>query len=324
MFGRSAPLRLEMGFGNGEFLEASALENPEVDWVGIELSWGSTRRLLKRLESRAISNVRVVQADATLALERLFDADSLDQVIINNSDPWPKPRHHRRRLIQPRFVDLLAARLKPNSQAIIVTDHAEYASWISEILEDQICLRSAFAKNHVEHLPGHHPTKYKRKGLEAGSVIHYFVWKKVKTPDYKPSEQNEVDEMPNVLLRGETDFNQIFSGFEPRVVRTAYREEPVLLQLIEPYRSMNRKSWLVEARVSESGFVQHILLSVAQKKDGMVLIKPSAIGAPRPTWGVRQLVAQLAGWLTEQHPGLQIHSSSVGEPEETASSHNGA
>ena len=155
-------------------------------------------------------------------------------------------------------------------------------------------LSSAFSTSYVEHLPGHHSTKYKKKGLEAGSVIHYFVWEMKKTPDDNLSEQNKVDKVPNVLLHGEIDFNQIFSAFEPLTWKTKHRKQPVLLQLIAPYRSLDRDNWLMEARVNESGFVQHILLSITQKKDGSILIKPSAIGAPRPTWGIKQLVAQLA------------------------------
>ncbi len=318
LFGRTAPLGLELGFGNGEFLERLVRGRPETDWVGAEISWASATRLLRRLEDAGAANARVLVGDGVFLLEHLFARDSLDEIYVNHPDPWPKKRHHERRVIRPAFLDLAARRLKPGGRLTVVTDHAGYAAWIAETLEGQSALRSDFPTTWVRELPGRSPTKYERKGVEAGSTIHYFVWRKAAAGGPEPPHVETEDTMPNVLLEGPLPSSDLLPGFRRRTWREDRRGIPVLIQLLSVFRRGDGAEWLVEARVQEGGFTQHVALSVTPRAEGRVLVKPAAIGFPRPTHGVKRAVRRLTELLLAAHPGLRLVSTTVGDPDPEA------
>jgi len=311
-FGRAAPLALELGFGNGDYLRDRAPREPERDWVGVEVSWGSVERLLRRLEGGNIDNVRIAQGDGAFLLEHLFAPRSLDEIVINHPDPWPKKRHHLRRLLQPAFLRLVASRLRKGGDLLVVTDHAEYAGWIREVLEGQSALASRFPTSWVESLPGRRPTKYERKGLEAGSTIHYFVWGKTTPDDTTPAEREPLEPMPNVILTGFSGTTDLLGGFSSWTWSGEHRDIPVHIHFQTAYRRGGEARWLVETLVKEGGFTQHLMLSLSPRDAGRLVIKPSSIGYPRPTWGVKQAVAHLAEWLLAQEPGLAVEGSTVG------------
>jgi tRNA (guanine-N7-)-methyltransferase len=218
-FQRPGLLRAELGFGDGEYLEKAALAEPEINWVGIEVSWFSVRRILRRIEERGIENVRVIQADAAVALERLFPGGSLDALVINHADPWPKKRHHGRRLVQDRFLAVAAGRLRPGGRVTLATDHAEYAEWIARALAGAPALQSAFPTDRVAEIPGRPSTKYERKGRKAGAVIHIFVWEKTGEESRWLPREERILPMPNVLLEGVLQFERLFENWGGRQER---------------------------------------------------------------------------------------------------------
>jgi tRNA (guanine-N7-)-methyltransferase len=124
VFPRPAPLLLEIGFGNADFLLDLAQNRPEANVIGVELSLPSLRKGAKKLATAVLSNACVLQGDAKLVLWTLFTPGSLAEVYINFPDPWPKERHHERRLINGRFLHLLATRMPPDGRLDIATDHA--------------------------------------------------------------------------------------------------------------------------------------------------------------------------------------------------------
>lgn len=312
VFGRKAPLRLELGFGNGEYLAARASAEPEIDWVGVEISWGSVRRLLRRLENLEITNVRVVHGDGSFLLRKLFAARSLDRVVINHSDPWPKKRHRERRLIQPRLIRDLAERLETGGEVRIATDHAEYAEWISEVLEGQGYLRSKHPAAWIDGSGPDPSTKYMKKGIEAGSVIHVFEWNKVNDVAEGTAGAERVEEMPNVLLEGTLSITTVFDRFEPLSWEADHGGSSVFIHLGRVYTRMNGNECLMEARVKEDGLEQHFAVSVTVREDGKIVVKPSSLGSPRPTWGVKQAVGGVARLLTRENPDLRVLASSAG------------
>ena len=310
-FGRSAPLHVELGFGDGEYLERRAATQPSENWVGVEVSWFSMRRMLRRLERTRLTNVRLVQVDAAFALRRLFPDASLSEVLVNHSDPWPKKRHHERRLVEPRFLSVLASRLCMHGRATIVTDHPEYADWIARALSSVPELASMFPTERVHELAGRSPTRYERKARRAGSTIHYFVWEKIVDACPSPAHVMRIEDMPNVLLEGSLSESTLSSEYI-----LAGRLTPVdgpRVQLMSVYRRLDGDEWLVETRVDEDGFVQHIALSIHRRPDSRWLIKPATIGFPRPTAGVREAVHVLARALLRDNAGLQVLASGVGE-----------
>ena len=311
-FGRTAPLCVELGFGDGEYLEHRAAAAPSENWVGVEVSWFSMRRMLRRLERNKLTNVRLVQGDAAFALRTLFPDASLREVTVNHSDPWPKKRHHERRLIEPRFLSVLASRLSSQGRATIVTDHTEYADWIAKALAQTAELKSVFPTERVHELPGRRPTRYERKGRAAGSIIHYFVWEKIDDACPSPARIMRLEDMPNVLLEGSLSE----SSLSPEAILAepldAERGE-ARIQLMSVYRRTDGEEWLVEGRVDEDGFVQHLALSIRRRPDNRWLVKPATIGFPRPTAGVREAVHALARTLLRHNPDLKVVASGVGE-----------
>jgi tRNA (guanine-N7-)-methyltransferase len=310
-FGRTAPLHVELGFGDGEYLEQRATAVPSENWVGVEVSWFSMRRMLRRLERSKLANVRLLQGDAAFALRMLFPDASLHDVTINHSDPWPKTRHHERRLIEPRFLSVVASRLSTKGRATIVTDHAEYADWIAKGLASTPELTSVFPEDRVHELPGRRPTRYERRGRAAGSVIHYFVWEKVDDACPSPVRIMRFEDMPNVLLEGA--LNESTLNSEAILAEPFTSEGDVRIQLMSVYRRIDGEEWLVEGRVDEDGFVQHLALSIRRRPDNRWLVKPATIGFPRPTAGVREAVHALAGAILRSNPNLKVVASGVGE-----------
>jgi tRNA (guanine-N7-)-methyltransferase len=130
LFGRKAPRTVEIGFGNGENLARMATEHPERDYLGIEVHRPGVGRLLLAVEELRLTNVRVVCHDAVEVLGRYLPPASLDEVVILFPDPWPKKRHHKRRLVQGPFLELVAERLAPGGIVRLATDWQPYAEEI--------------------------------------------------------------------------------------------------------------------------------------------------------------------------------------------------
>jgi tRNA (guanine-N7-)-methyltransferase len=127
LFGRKAPRTVEIGFGNGENLARMAADHPERDYLGIEVHRPGVGRLLLALEELRLTNVRVVCHDAVEVLDQYIPPRSLDEVLILFPDPWPKKRHHKRRLVQSAFLELVVERLGPAGVLRMATDWQPYA-----------------------------------------------------------------------------------------------------------------------------------------------------------------------------------------------------
>jgi tRNA (guanine-N7-)-methyltransferase len=134
LFGRSAPRTLEIGFGNGEHLAALAAAHPERDYFGIEVHRPGVGHLLLLAETNNLANVRVCTHDAVEVLREQIAPASLDEVLVLFPDPWHKKRHHKRRLIQPPFVELIASRIRPGGTFKLATDWEEYAVQMLAVL----------------------------------------------------------------------------------------------------------------------------------------------------------------------------------------------
>ena len=169
LFGRHAPLVLEIGFGDGESLTAMANADPAVNYLGLEVHRPGIGHLLLRAEALALTNLRVMYADAVEVLERQVPDRCLDRVQIFFPDPWPKTRHHKRRLIQPPFVALLVQKLKGGGQLHIATDCEDYAHSILNLLNATPALTNRTAGNGFAPRPAYRPpTKFERRGWRLG------------------------------------------------------------------------------------------------------------------------------------------------------------
>lgn len=312
-FGRSSQLALEIGFGNGAFLLELARRHPQRNHVGVELSWGSVQRVVRRLQLEGLDNVRVLEGDAAWLLAQLFTPESLDEVIVNFSDPWPKTRHHGRRLIRPAVVRLLGQRLKRGGTLTVVTDHAGYAAWIGRTLAGQAVLVPALETPVVHQLPGRAPTKYEQKALDQGRVIHYFVWRKGRPALEVVARPSEVSsEVPNVQLNGKLDVAAALRGLKPQIWRETHPQGQATVKLHETYLAADGDQGMVTFLVQEDGFSQQFGVLVCPQAGERVLVKLGALGYPRPTWGAQRAVRRLVELLLVRQPGLRVASSTVG------------
>jgi tRNA (guanine-N7-)-methyltransferase len=171
-FGRAASCTLEIGFGNGEHLLALAAAHPERNFLGVEVHRPGVGRLLLALEAGALANVRLICHDAVEVLERQLAPGSLAEVLILFPDPWPKKRHHKRRLIQRPFADLLATRLAPGGALALATDWQPYALQMLETLSavpglTNLAGQDAFAARPTERVS----TRFERRGERLGHEV---------------------------------------------------------------------------------------------------------------------------------------------------------
>jgi tRNA (guanine-N7-)-methyltransferase len=177
LFGRAAPLTLEIGFGDGHTLIESARRHPERDFLGLEVHRPGVGRLLLALEADRIGNVRVACEDAVTVLrERLPDA-CLDVVLIYFPDPWPKKRHHKRRLVQADFAALLARKLKPGGRLHLATDWQDYAEHMRAILDAAPEFRSGAREGGFVPRPEERPiTRFEHRGLKLGHAVYDLLY----------------------------------------------------------------------------------------------------------------------------------------------------
>lgn len=175
-FGREGPLGIEIGFGMGHALLAWAADRPEWNLLGIEVYEPGIGALLLGLEREALGNVRVIEGDAARVLETRVTEGSVDEIRIFFPDPWPKKRHHKRRLVQPDFVRLLSTRLKPGATLWLATDWEPYAEWMLEVLQKAPELRNAAAAGFAERGAERITTRFEARGERLGHDVWDLVF----------------------------------------------------------------------------------------------------------------------------------------------------
>ena len=172
VFGRKAPLVLEIGSGMGETTARLAAERPATDFIAVEVHGPGVGSLLKRIEADGLKNLRVIRHDALEVLEHMIADGSLAGIHLFFPDPWPKKRHHKRRLVQPAFAALAARKLAPGGILHAATDWEHYAAQMVEVLmaEPGLCRDNAS--------PERPSTKFELRGLKLGHKVHDLVFRR--------------------------------------------------------------------------------------------------------------------------------------------------
>jgi tRNA (guanine-N7-)-methyltransferase len=171
IFGRKAPLVLEIGSGMGETTAAIAQARPDADFIAVEVHGPGVGSLLNRIETARLSNLKVVRHDAVEVLQKMIADGALAAIHLFFPDPWPKKRHHKRRLVQPEFAALAARKLAPGGTLHAATDWPDYADHMNEVLSREPLLEpagSGFAQRPA--------TKFEARGRRLGHPIRdlYF------------------------------------------------------------------------------------------------------------------------------------------------------
>jgi tRNA (guanine-N7-)-methyltransferase len=182
LFGRTAPCTLEIGFGNGEHLAARAQAEPERDFLGVEVHRPGIGHLLRVAAAADLSNLRVIEHDAVEVLQQQIAPGALDEVQILFPDPWPKKRHHKRRLIQPDFALLAATRLGAGGRLLLASDWMPYAEHMRTVL-DACPLLEPLPAGQLAGMPagepgGRAPTRFERRGLRLGHQVSDLAYRR--------------------------------------------------------------------------------------------------------------------------------------------------
>ncbi len=269
IFGRDAPRELEIGFGNGDYLVARARQHPERDFVGIEIEWESVQRTLRRIAQAQVPNIRLLLGNATPILYRAIPPESFTRIYSLFPCPWPKKHHHKYRLFSQSFLQLLNSRLQANGEVQVVTDHADYFSWVLSQITDTGFV--AYART----LPPSFGTKYERKWLAGGQTIFYEL------------TLRRVEPMPVPLKEDVPMQTHRVPHFDPDRLQLEDQSEPVHVHFKAMLYDPRRQVAMVRVVVVEEDLTQHFWIEIAHTPQGWH-IRPAQGCGVVPTVGVQQ------------------------------------
>lgn len=179
VFGRTAPLIVEIGFGSGDSLAKMAAANPDKDYIGIEVHRPGVGHLMLLLDQLGLTNVRIYCHDAIEIIERKVADNSLAGVHLFFPDPWPKKKHHKRRIVRPSFVELLTRKLQPGGYFHAATDWQNYAENMLEVLSADSGISNTSDTGDYCERPEYRPlTKFEQRGIRLGHGVWDLVFRK--------------------------------------------------------------------------------------------------------------------------------------------------
>lgn len=180
LFENTHPITLEIGFGMGASLIETIISQPERNFIGIEVHRPGVGTFLNHAAANELKNIKVLKHDAVEVLKNMLPDNSLDKVQIFFPDPWPKKKHHKRRIIQPDFVEIITQKLKPNGVLHLATDWENYAEHMLEVLENIEGLTNQAGANQYSPRPEDRPlTKYEQRGQRLGHGVWDFLFTKL-------------------------------------------------------------------------------------------------------------------------------------------------
>lgn len=302
IFGRAAPLILEIGFGSGDFLLRLAREKPEANILGLEISLPSIRRGERKLSRAGLKNARIVRAEAHQALWTLCRPGEIGDLYINYPDPWPKDSHQHRRLIGNRFLQLAGSRMIRDGRLQIVTDHPGYAGWIAERLQNSQLFENTLPTTYASYDKPLLETKYEYRALSEGRKGYYFAWKRTEVPASTEFAIPREYAMPHAVISTPPDLDEIVRRFVPR----HWSREDTVVRLIELYASSGHDSLVIDVFIGEEPLDQRMLIALTLRGEGDLLIHLHEIGYPRATSGVHFAIWQVANWVCSLRTGARL------------------
>ena len=179
LYGRKAPLVVEVGSGQGHAILNAAEHNPDTNFLAVEVYTGGLARTMIRAERLDLDNLRLAEVNAPELLERYLPESSVDEVWVFFPDPWPKTKHHKRRLISPEFAAIVHRALKPGGILRTATDWQEYADHMREVLDAVPHFERAFEGEWADRFDGRILTAFEQKGLDKGRDIRDLTYRAV-------------------------------------------------------------------------------------------------------------------------------------------------
>ncbi len=177
LFGREAPLWLEIGFGNGDALLAMGRQNPDINLIGVEIHTPGIGQALMGIEADQLSNIRLIQHDAMDVLQNMLKPDSLAKVLLFFPDPWRKKRHHKRRIVQQEFLNTVASRLQTAGILHCATDWEDYAEWMQLEFSQNNAFKNTAGEGNFAPRPDWRPlTRFEQRGHRLGHNVHDLIF----------------------------------------------------------------------------------------------------------------------------------------------------
>lgn len=292
VFGREGPLVMEVGFGDGWFLARLAQENPAWNLLGAEVSIGSVTRAFKRMRRERIETVRLYTGHARFVVRNLLPPRSLHRIYVNFPDPWPKKRHHARRLLRAPFFRLLSTRLADGAALWFTTDHAGYFDFALA----EAASTGLFAIEHGPPPPATLQTKYARKWqAQAIPIQHATFTKHAEADEAFPPTVETYDTMHHALLAGTLPH---LDSFDTHVHRYD-GGHVIVLQALHP---VGEAGLVFAARIEEEDLTQEVLIEArpSQKGHDEVFVGIKAFGHPLRTRGTKEAVRAVTAWLEQR------------------------
>lgn len=288
LFGSKAPLKVEIGFGNGDYLVRSALDDPTSHYVGIEMTWGSVWRALRKAEKKQPSNLKILLEDARIALLWSFAEKSITSVTGLFPCPWPKKRHAKHRLFSPVFLQLVNGRLIDGGELVVVTDSFLYRDqMLGELTPEATGFRLT-----LDTIPASFGTKYERKWRAGGQEEFYRL-------TFKKFKHFSVEFPEAILVK-----HQIAKNFRPTDFKPIDQADPykVLFKafLYDPVREVGMQ----EVITHEDCLDQHFWIRIKKSREGWK-IAPAAGQALLPLPSVQAAIDSV--WAAAEG-GLKIES----------------
>jgi len=300
VFGGPRPLLLEIGFGYGQYLLHLARQQPDAGVIGLEIANRCLTLVEQAIACHGLTNVRLIHSPAHTALYHLFTPAALSEVHVNFPDPWFKPRHSHRRLMQRDTLDLIVNRLRPGGALFLATDIYDYAEISAAPLADKPGLANLLPAPWVSEMPGRIVTRYEEKARRQGRTCCYFAYQRTDHPAPPAAPVVELN-MPHLIFTSPLTLDEMLACFETREHSAAGAH----VRFMFAYRG--ERALLIETYVKEPTIDQHVALMVlARDAPNEYTIQLNTLGQPRPTPGIHQAVALLGAWLVSLHPDARV------------------
>ena len=302
LFGREAPLTVEIGFGRADHLIHLGKKHPDHNVVGVEISQPSLKKASGKIKSNRLENVRAVDGSGPMLLWTNVAPESIDALHVNFPDPWHKEGHQRRRLINPEFLHLAATRMKEGALLFVATDHPDYQPVVTACLEGTPHFDSRLDTTYTTSDPNRFTTKYEQKALREGRTPFYYKF--IRNAHAAPNIFNIPEElpMPHAVIQLPLSFDEIPPRFESFEASSA----DVTVNFKEAFVAAGYPTLLVETYIRQDPQDQRIGLVIHERERHEYIVKLHDIGFPRSTDGVHFAVRQLADWLVGLNEDARI------------------
>jgi tRNA (guanine-N7-)-methyltransferase len=281
-FQRPAPLAIEIGFGNGEYLAKWAALKPDWNFVGIDRSLGSVERLHKRIINGGLNNIRILYDDAVLALRELFEPSTVHHVVMNYPDPWPKDRHSDRRLLKPDFPEILAFAVLKDGLFELITDQ----HWLAENAFELFTESDYWISEKIEINPKRSvSTKYERKWNDLGRNSYRVCASKTKSAQINRFLENP--SMPDLSVKKHIQPNMIF-----QLKGLNFSEGETFFIFEDIFINQSDNLYLIKTITKDSDYQQKFYVLIQGNNDKW-LIKLDNASRPYRTKAVKRAIKKI-------------------------------